>query len=174
MDYDFVPHIAKRGPGLLRQELYQSLRYTSLPALLRYEDRNSMLHSIESRVPFLTPQMAQFILGLPEEYILPQSAMTKYVFREAMRDIVPDAILDRKDKMGFPTPEEAWLKGELAPWVGEVLKEIRDPQKAPFLHYERIAAEWSAILEGRARFDSRIWRWVNIVKWVEAFQVEVS
>lgn len=61
-----------------------------LSHLLRYEDRNSMSHSIESRVPFLTIDMAEFLLSLPENYLLSDDGVTKYVFREAMRGIVPD------------------------------------------------------------------------------------
>src|SRR5262249_42286425 len=70
---------------VLRHELHRSLVRTSLPQLLRYEDRNSMAHSIESRVPFLTPALAQFILALPEEYLVAPDGTSKRIFREAMR-----------------------------------------------------------------------------------------
>ncbi len=105
---------------MLRQELYWTLTETSLPQLLHYEDRNSMSYSIESRVPFLTPELARFVFSLPEDYLLPSDGTSKAVFRKAMRGIVPDAILDRRDKLGFPTPERDWLLS-IGPWVERVL-----------------------------------------------------
>src|SRR5438094_604769 len=105
---------------VLRESLWKDLTKTSLPALLRYEDRNSMAFSIESRVPFLTPELVNFVLSLPEEYLIHRDGTSKAVFRAAMQGIVPDCILNRTDKIGFQTPEHRWL-GCLAPWVQSVL-----------------------------------------------------
>ncbi len=82
---------------------------TNLPQLLRYEDRNSMAFSIESRVPFLEADLVDFILSLPAELKI-CNGMTKWVFREALKGIVPEDIRVRIDKLGFPTPERKWLK----------------------------------------------------------------
>ena len=103
-----------RSRDLLRQQLHRTLVETSLPMLLRYEDRNSMAHSIESRVPFLIPGLADFLLRLPEEYLIGPDGTSKRIFRDAMRGFVPDAILDRKDKIGFATPEQRWLTAAAA------------------------------------------------------------
>ncbi|MFN4073654.1 MAG: asparagine synthase (glutamine-hydrolyzing) [Thermus sp.] len=168
-----LPEIGMPDQDVLRGELYKSLRHSSLPMLLRYEDRNSMVHSVEGRVPFLTLELVEFLLGLPEEFILPESGVTKFIFREAMRGLVPDAILNRKDKKGFPTPELSWLRS-MAPWVQEVLHEAQDPLKAPYLRYGEIMREWSMVLQGHARFNFRFWRWINVLKWVELFQVDVN
>lgn len=153
----------------LLDELRQSVTTTSLPMLLRYEDRNSMAASIESRVPFLTPDFAEFVLRLPEEHILSADGTTKCVFREAMRDIVPDAILDRRDKIGFATPEQKWLT-TLRPWIEAALTSemARD---IPALNRDTVQRDWQAVLAGRARFDFRVWRWVNLIRWAEKFNV---
>jgi asparagine synthase (glutamine-hydrolysing) len=153
----------------LRERLYRTLTETSLPALLRYEDRNSMVWSIESRVPFLTPALAEFFLALPEEYLISADGVTKHVFREAMRGIVPDAILDRRDKIGFATPEKQWLR-ELTPWIESVLSPER-LAAAPVLNAEVVGQQWRAILAGKQAFDWRVWRWVNLVRWAEMWQV---
>ncbi len=151
----------------LRQELLEALTETSLPMLLRYEDRNSMAHSIESRVPFLTPALARFVLGLPEEYILAPDGTSKAVFREAVRGLVPEEVLARRDKVGFATPELRWLRA-LGPWVETLLR--RDALGAiPALRPEEVRSEWKEVAEGRKRFDFRVWRWVNVVAWTEAF-----
>ncbi len=157
------------GREILRAELLQSLNETSLPKLLRYEDRNSMAHSIESRVPFLTPQLVELILRLPESYILSPQGQTKAVFREAMRGLVPQAILDRKDKIGFATPEQHWL-GQLAPWIEQQL-DSETLTHIPALRPAALRAEFAAILAGRKPFDFRVWRWINLIAWARAFHV---
>ena len=154
----------------LRERLYRTLTETSLPMLLRYEDRNSMAWSIESRVPFLTPALAEFHLALPEEYLISPDGVTKHVFREAMRGIVPDTILDRRDKIGFATPEKRWLQ-ELGPWIESVLTPDR-LSRVPALNASAVGREWRAVLAGQRKFDWRVWRWVNLVRWGEAVGAE--
>jgi asparagine synthase (glutamine-hydrolysing) len=160
------------GRDLLREELQRTLCTTSLPMLLRYEDRNSMASSIESRVPFLTPALAQFILRLPEEYLLTNDGTTKHVFRQAMRGLVPDIILDRRDKIGFATPELRWLN-ELRPWVDRILASDR-ARSLPVLRLGTVEREWHAVRAGRRPFDFRVWRWVNLIRWADRFDVRMS
>jgi asparagine synthase (glutamine-hydrolysing) len=160
-----LPH----AQDILRRQLHQTLVETSLPMLLRYEDRNSMAHSIESRVPFLTPALVSFTLRLPEEYIIAPDGTSKNVFRRAMRDIVPDAVLDRRDKVGFVTPERSWLARSQG-WVESVLTSAA-AERVPALDRVGMCREWRGILEGRRPFDFRVWRWVNLIRWAERFQV---
>jgi asparagine synthase (glutamine-hydrolysing) len=157
---------------ILRESLHHDLTDLSLPQLLRYEDRNSMAFSIESRVPFLTPKLASFILSLPEEYLIAPNSTTKAVFRQAMRGIVPDVILDRGDKIGFATPEKDWLFA-LRPWVERVLAS-KTPADMPALDFSAMRQEWNWILGGRRSFDWRVWRWVNVILWAEKFHVSVN
>jgi asparagine synthase (glutamine-hydrolysing) len=163
------------NPGqrdMMREELRQNVSATSLPMLLRYEDRNSMASSIESRLPFLTPDFAELLLRLPEEYILGRDGTSKNVFRQAMRGIVPDPILDRRDKIGFATPEQRWLK-TLRPWVEETLASER-ARSISALHVPLMRRDWEAVLAGRSRFDFRIWRWVNLIRWADRFDVTID
>jgi asparagine synthase (glutamine-hydrolysing) len=159
----------KHGQEVLRSELYHAVMETSLPMLLRYEDRNSMTHSIESRVPFLTPGLVNFIFSLPEEFIIAEDGTSKAIFREAMRGIVPNEILDRKDKIGFATPEQQWLKN-LRPWVATVLNSEMATQISA-LNLPQVRAEFQAVVDGKSAFDFRIWRWVNLIRWAERFHV---
>jgi asparagine synthase (glutamine-hydrolysing) len=165
------PHSRDRAPSkqLLRDQLHESLFESSLPMLLRYEDRNSMAYSIESRVPFLTPALVEFVLNLPESCLIAPDGTSKNVFRQAMRGLVPDAILDRRDKIGFATPEENWL-ATLRPWVDKTLSS-EAAQQIPALDLAAMRKEWQAVLEKRKPFDFRIWRWVNLIRWSERFQV---
>jgi asparagine synthase (glutamine-hydrolysing) len=158
------------GREVLRHELLQSLTETSLPKLLRYEDRNSMAHSIESRVPFLTPKLVELLLNLPEAHILSPQGQTKAVFRRAMQGLVPQAILDRKDKVGFATPEQHWLH-QLAPWVHQLLDSETLGRIYP-IQQTAVKEEFAAILAGRKPFDFRVWRWINLIAWARAFHVQ--
>jgi asparagine synthase (glutamine-hydrolysing) len=159
-----------RGQKILQEQLHDTLVETSLPMLLRYEDRNSMAHSVESRVPFLTRPLVEFIYGLPEEYLIAPDGTSKSIFRQAMRGIVPDAILDRRDKIGFATPERSWL-ASLKPWVEEVF--ASDAARGmPVLNLSHVRREWGEILEGKRSFDFRVWRWLNLIRWTEQFKIE--
>jgi asparagine synthase (glutamine-hydrolysing) len=152
------------GTEVLREMLWKTVEQTSLPMLLRYEDRNSMAFSIESRVPFLTPQLVEFLFSLPEEFIIAQNGTSKAVFREAMRGMVPDAVLDRRDKIGFETPERQWLCRDLRQWVERTLSSDEMAAMSP-LNPPNLRREWEAVLAGRRPYDSRVWRWVNLTVW---------
>ncbi|MGQ0536748.1 MAG: asparagine synthase (glutamine-hydrolyzing) [Methanobacteriota archaeon] len=154
---------------VLRRALAKTLVETSLPMLLRYEDRNSMAFSIESRVPFLTPELVQFVFTLPEEHIVGPDGTTKAVFRDACRGLVPDPILDRKDKIGFETPERQWLQ-TLRPWVEGLLRSA-DAKRIPALRMEEVEKEWREVIEGRKPFSSQVWRWINLIAWSREFRV---
>ncbi|MCW7755272.1 asparagine synthase (glutamine-hydrolyzing) [Desulfobotulus sp. H1] len=145
--------------------LRSSLTVSGLTPLLRHGDRNSMRFSIESRVPFLTTDVAEFLLSLPEEYLLSDKGQTKYIFREAMRGIVPDSILDRRDKIGFQTPENDWLI-EMAP---EVRKWLLHARNIDFIDYDNLLASFDAVIDGKIPFTWQVWRWVNFVRWHHYF-----
>jgi asparagine synthase (glutamine-hydrolysing) len=161
--------IGKGTPYLVREDLYRLLVQGELCSLLRYEDRNSMAYSIESRVPFLTPKLVSFLYSLPEEFLIDDTGMGKRVFRLAMRGIVPEGILKRRDKIGFATPEKIWLIN-LRPWIEKVLKsDTANSLRA--IRLEGFMREWENVFEGKKSFDWRIWRVINLVKWMEQKQV---
>jgi asparagine synthase (glutamine-hydrolysing) len=141
----------------------------NLRALLRYEDRNSMAHSIESRVPFLTPSLAEFAAGMPDDYLIAPDGTGKLVLRQSLRGLVPDSILNRRDKIGFATPESAWLR-TLGPWVERVLAADSARSAGP-LRTAQARAHWQAIRAGSRPFDASAWRWLNFVRWLERFEL---
>jgi len=161
-DQDYTP-----DRDVLHSSLLRTLTETSLPHLLRYEDRNSMAHSIESRVPFLLPEISDFALSLPEDQLISSTGTTKSVFRTAMRGIVPDPVLDRSDKIGFAVPDRKWLI-ELDPWVKNILKGGIQ-LNLPFINHAEMNKEWDAIAAGKRRFDLNSWRWVNFLEWARRF-----
>ena len=145
--------------------LREALSVKGLPALLRHADRNSMRFSIESRVPFLTSTMADFLLSLPEDYLVSRQGETKSVFRAAMRGIVPDEILDRRDKIGFATPEKDWLLG----MSDTVRSWLEAGCEAPFVDWKLVLRDFDAVRDGKKPFDWQIWRWINFSRWHQLF-----
>jgi len=146
------------------ETLASSLQRRGLPALLRHGDRNSMRFSVESRVPFLTTKLAQTLLSMPEEYLMSNSGETKSIFRAAMRGIVPDLILDRKDKIGFETPEREWLS-KIAPQIRKWIEGFNVDVK--FINKVELLKAFDAVIEGRVKFSWQLWRWVNFIRWVQ-------
>src|SRR5579885_1668555 len=93
---------------------------TLLPALLHVEDRVSMAHGLESRVPFLDHAVVEFAATMPANVKFKQGSM-KHVLRNATRARLPQVITERKDKMGFPVPLSEWLRGEARDFVFDLL-----------------------------------------------------
>lgn len=96
-------------PTEYEDKLSMLLTDSNIPQLLRYEDRNSMAFSIESRVPFLETDLVNFVLSLPANFKI-RNGFTKAILRDAISGIVPDEVRLRISKLGFPTPEIEWLK----------------------------------------------------------------
>lgn len=157
--------------GNLREHRLASVA-TSLRSLLRHEDRNSMAWSIESRVPFLTPALAELAAGMPDDYLIAPDGLGKLVLRRALRGLVPDAILDRRDKIGFATPEASWLR-RLDSWVDEVFASDAAHAVSPLL-VPKARAHWEAMRDGRRTFDPVAWRWLNLIRWADRFAVEID
>jgi asparagine synthase (glutamine-hydrolysing) len=80
----------------------------SVPILTRYEDRNSMAHSLEIRLPFLDHRLVEFLTSLSVEYKI-KNGWNKYILRKSLSDM-PKQIRWRRDKKGFSLPENRWLK----------------------------------------------------------------
>ena len=132
--------------------LSQTLTFAAnLQMLLHWEDRNAMAHSIEARVPFLDHPLVEFALGLGNAHKIVGSD-TKRVLRRAMRRILPEPILERRDKLGFATPEEAWFRGPLRGTVHDGVEKTLAlyPDLLDGTQARRLRDD---MLQGRRRFD---------------------
>ncbi len=92
----------------LKDALKVSMRRQPLPLFLRIEDRNSMAHSVEARLPFLDYRLVTLMFKLPSTWKM-KGPWNKYILRQAMTDIIPESVRTRSDKMGFPVPCRQWL-----------------------------------------------------------------
>lgn len=115
MDADFFNQYSKGAnhpntpsPRTLSESLYKTIADGSLEELLRYADRNSMAHSREVRLPFLNHQLVEFAFTLPSRALI-RNGVTKYIMRQAFRDLLPPEILNRTDKIGYEPPQASWM-----------------------------------------------------------------
>jgi asparagine synthase (glutamine-hydrolysing) len=99
----------KECPISLNESLYLSTMKGPLQDLLKYADRNSMAHSREVRLPFLNKELVEFCFSLPDEFKL-HLGWTKFVMRKSFDDVLPNEICWRKEKVGFESPQNEWLK----------------------------------------------------------------
>lgn len=155
----------EKGRALMHRLRSELCGQMGLTHLLRFEDRNAMRWSVESRVPFLTTDMAAFVLSLPEHFLLSQNGTTKHIFREAMRGIVPDTVLDRRDKLGFATPERQWFQ-HIRPRIGDLLRTVPD---LPLLDPDAAAHYVADMLDGKRPFGWQAWRLLNFSRWYRIF-----
>jgi asparagine synthase (glutamine-hydrolysing) len=93
----------------LAQRQKTDLTYSSIPALLHHEDRASMAHSVESRLPFLDYRLVEFLLRCPPSLKL-RDGRSKWLLREALAPVLPQKIRQRRTKLGFNTPETKWMR----------------------------------------------------------------
>ena len=101
--------------------LKQILKYyteNKLNELLRYADRNSMANSIEVRLPFLDHHLVEYVFSLPMTHVYSQGK-TKFILRESMKNVLPESVFNRTDKIGFAPPQNSWMETDLV--RGEVL-----------------------------------------------------
>jgi asparagine synthase (glutamine-hydrolysing) len=141
----------------------------NLNMLLHWEDRNSMAHGIEARVPFLDHRLVEFSIGLGDRHKL-VGGDTKRVLRRAMRGILPETVRKRRDKLGFTTPEEAWFRGPLREAVHAGVAETLD--RFPGLFDPKVV--WTLVaemLDGRRNIDFSLWRIINLGIWGRLFAV---
>lgn len=144
---------------------------TSLPKLLRHEDRNSMAHSIETRMPFLDYRLVEFLVKCPSSLKL-RNGWSKWILREALEGTLPDSVRLRKSKLGFNAPEGDWLRsglsnGHRALWTAPSLR------MEEYLNSENFARECTSFVEGRkgAMPAEALFRAVSLELWARVHGV---
>ena len=151
----------------LNDALFNHFEY-KLEHLLKWEDRNSMRFSLESRVPFLDHRLVQKVLATPANQLI-HKGMTKYILREAMKGILPESIRLRQDKVGFATPQDKWFRTrQFSEYIPDIINSNQfkamgyiDQNKATKLYQKHLNKEVNIAKE--------IWKWINIDLWCREF-----
>ncbi len=135
----------------------------SLPALLQVEDRMSMSASLETRVPLLDHRIVELVTRAPSA-IRFAGLGTKRLLREAVRPLLPEPVLERQDKMGFPVPVGEWFGGPLRDFVGDILLGERARQRGL---YRPDGVE--QLIRGERAFGRQLWGLLSLELWFRAF-----
>jgi asparagine synthase (glutamine-hydrolysing) len=130
-----------------------------LPALLHVEDRMSMAHGIESRLPFLDHPLVEFVATAPADVKF-SGGRTKHMLKTAFRDTLPSSIVDRRDKMGFPVPLADWFRGELSGFINDIFS---DDDAGDLPYFNRKAVR-QAFGEQQA-FSRKTWGLLSLEIW---------
>jgi len=169
-DYDArIRAAVDAAPGhLLREKLFYLDAKHYLHGLLVLEDKLSMAHSLETRVPLLDNELVDFVGNLAWP-LLSDGGVGKRVFRESVRPWVPDAIY-RKPKMGFGPPEASWYRSHLAGWLRERLSPARIAARGIFRpeFVQRVVDEH---LAGTANHVALIWSMLSVDSWCSVYGV---
>jgi asparagine synthase (glutamine-hydrolysing) len=150
----------------LKRRLLQDVTTFSLPSLLRYEDRNSMAHSMEARLPFLDQELVEWILRLPASAIV-SGGWSRRIVREAMREVIPEKVRLRRKKIGFTTPEFRWLRQQRA----SIQSLMRSPsfRSRPYWDADAVAEAFRRACVGETEESLFFWRTVNVEVWLRVY-----
>ena len=160
------PPVDDRVKDDVKLRLLQDFTTYSLPPLLRYEDRASMAHSLEARLPFLDQELVEHILALPAHAII-EHGWNRRVLREGLKDTLPPIVYRRRKKIGFTTPEFRWYRRERAVLNGL----LNSPSFAarPYWDAPAVADAFRRACDGDVEESMFFWRAINAEVWMRIF-----
>lgn len=161
--HDIVPPELHRN--YLNNLSHHFITQLSIPTLLHYEDRSSMAHSIESRVPFLDYRLVEFGVNLPAQYLAVKD-MSRPLFRKAFENYLPAQIISRKDKLGYPVPFDKWTRNNIKKYVVDTLT---DPYALIFKYLDRelVGKNLRQHFKKEIDYSWDIWRLLSFEKFLE-------
>ena len=134
-----------------------------LPALLQVEDRMSMAHGLESRVPLLDHGIVEFAASVPADVKF-QGGEMKRLIKGAFSDVLPKQLMSRRDKMGFPVPLGEWYSGELKEFTHDIFSS-QAARSRPFMHSDRVLKSFTA----ESKFSRKTWGLLSLELWQQTF-----
>lgn len=152
---------------LTLQECYErAVQVTPLPKYLRIEDRNSMAHSVEARLPFLDFRLVELLFQIDPLMKL-QGSWNKNIMRESFRGLIPASIQNRRDKMGFPSDVDKWMKFNWREKVMDVLSDRRTRERGIY-NLDHVFSEIERHQHGTARVGDKIFKIVQFEIWLRS------
>jgi len=145
--------------------------HAALPKYLHWEDRNSMANSVEARVPFLNHELVELYSSLGEEDLL--CSDRKGVFKDAIKDLLPEEIYYRRDKKGFVNSEQLWVK-EVDTEFFRTKLEIGLDRIGDRIQKKSMLKDFDLMVLGKRPFDYQFWRIIIFGEWMSVFGIEFS
>jgi len=137
---------------------------TLLPALLQVEDRMSMAHGLESRVPILDHPLIEFAATVPSNVKFKDGRL-KNLLKEAFKEVLPESIINRNDKMGFPVPLTEWMKSDLHGFIFDIF----NSEKAKHREYLNPHFNIVSLLDREKKFSRKLWGLLSLELWQQEF-----
>lgn len=173
-DLNYVhPYITNKYNASSHNEIsnYQLFK-DPLQRYLRWEDRNSMAHSVESRVPFLDYRLVEYCQSLPLEF-LDGAGMSKRILVESMKNILPEKIRNRKDKVGYISSEELWFTDTCKNEFKKLLDNVVGYSDG-IINVQEAQKYFNKVQNKELPFDYTYWRIINFCLWMKVFNVKSS
>ncbi len=161
--YDISP--PNRFHNFLNNLDYHFITNLTLPALLHYQDRSSMAHSVESRVPFLDFRLVEFGVNLQANYLASKHS-TRPLFKKALSKYLPKQINERKDKLGYPVPFAEWTRKRLKKYVIDSLTN-NNARMFKYLDRRFIEQNLKRHFNSEIDYSWEIWRLLSFEKFLE-------
>lgn len=170
IDENFLAFDAEPGnkfPNYLNNLSYHFITQLTLPSLLHYEDRSSMAHSIESREPFLDYRLVEFGLNLHPAHLC-NGLVSRPLYRQSLSPYLPIEIVNRKDKLGYPTPFKKWSSTVLKNYITDTFSD-QNNLIYDFIDREILYKNLNNHFTNQTDFSWEIWRLLSLSKFFEIF-----
>lgn len=161
-----APSLAK-GTAI-EKHLNTLVAKTSLPSLLRYEDRNAMAFGIESRLPFLSKEVVEVANAIPAHLKI-RNGWTKAVLRDALVEILPTGILERRRKLSFVTPQDKWMRKNLGAWAVKTIQ-LNQRRLSAMVDWTKVTRLLASVGED-PETNSAIFRLACLARWCELHDI---
>lgn len=143
----------------LRNWQYRDARYAKIPRALRFNDRVSMMRSVELREPFLDHRLFELALRQPADRKIRNGAH-KWLLREIAQDLLPQGVVEAP-KRPLQTPQREWLRGPLKEWAGQCIETALARYGTVWFDAESVRREWQAYQNGASDNSFYVWQWVS-------------
>jgi len=147
-------------PDGLRNLQYRDASFTKIPRALRFNDRISMMYSIELREPFLDHRLFELAFRQPKKFKI-QNGTHKWLLRKIARDLLPAGIIEAP-KRPLQTPQREWLRNELKNWVNDCIEKALSVYGGSWLISNVVRNEWREFQENDIDNSFFIWQWINL------------
>ncbi|GEO09903.1 asparagine synthase (glutamine-hydrolyzing) [Segetibacter aerophilus] len=156
-NWSFIDQLAAKFANINDLQKFE-ITVSQIPQLLKWEDKNSMYYSIETRLPFLDWQLLEFNLSLPPQHKI-KEGWSKYLIRENMQGLLPEEIAWRRKKLGFNAPIRSWLQ--------------KKEEMLTYIKKSEIANAIMDVNQLKIQDTNYLWRTYNLAKWGEFFNVKI-
>ena len=160
-----------KAPAVRNKNLFKDIIYKNIPLFLqqafKITDRTASYFAIENRTPFMDYRLATFALQTPDQQKI-RNGVRKHLLREAMKEILPEDVRTRRDKMQFPSEQDQWFRKNLSGYFNDILHS-ESFKKRPFFNHKEIENEYENFSLKEGHTSNRLWLYMNLEIWMRMY-----